>query len=91
MKKQIVKSISILSLFVMLSGSAINVSASGGTCSVPSCRPRQNVAASAAAQDVTQTSTQDSGGRAAAPTAQPEDSFSFAFLLMRLMSFLRLP
>lgn len=87
MKKQIARTISTLSLIVLLSGGAINVSASGGACSIPSCRPRPE-AVPAPAKDVTQVSTQDLRGQETAPTAQPDKSFSFAFLLVRwAMSF----
>ena len=60
----------------------MNVSAGGnGPCNVPSCRPRpQAVSASAN----TQASAQDAGGRETEPTAQPENSFGFAFLVVRL-------
>ena len=79
MKRTITKAICILSFFVMLSFGAVNVSASTGACSIPSCRPRIQYAVSATAPSVT------------APTAQPEDSFSLASFLMELwMGFLYL-
>jgi hypothetical protein len=39
MQKRIAKTISILSLFVLLSVAPPNVLADGGSCSLPSCRP----------------------------------------------------
>ena len=87
MKKQIARTISTLSLIVLLSGGAINVSANGGACSIPSCRP-QLQAVPASPKDVTKAATQDPGSRQPAPTGQPDNSSSFAFMLMRwAMSF----
>ena len=77
MKKQIAKSLSILSLLVLLSVQAANVSAGGGTCSVPSCRPA-NVAAPATTPNVTKLSEQELG-----LSEQPADSFGFAYFLVR--------
>jgi hypothetical protein len=88
MKKQIAKSISILSLLMLLSGGAINVYASGGTCSVPSCRcpggprcTRQNVKATTTTPDATKTSEPDRYEQELALNEQPEDSFGFVYFL----------
>jgi hypothetical protein len=78
MKKQIV-AISILVLFLMLSNGAVNVSAGGGTCSIPSCRPRAQ-AVSPAPNDVTQASAQDPADQQTVPTTQAENSFSLILL-----------
>ena len=83
MKKQIAKSISTVSLLVLLSGSAVNVYASGGTCSVPSCRPKKNIAMPTTTLDVTPSSTQNPAGQVTATTALPEDVFSFALFMAR--------
>ena len=89
MKKQIAKSISILSLLLVLSVGAVNVSAFP-ICSTPICLGR--AAKSASAQNVKPVPAQDAGGQEIVPTAQAEISFSFAFFLVRLaMSFLYLP
>jgi hypothetical protein len=91
MKKQIAKTISILSLFIMLSVGASNVSAFP-TC--PGCKPKPPVqyAVSASAQNVTQAPARGLGGQETVPTAPPENSFSFAFFLVQLaMGFLYLP
>jgi hypothetical protein len=77
MKKQIAKTISILSLFVMLSVGSVNVSAGGSVCSIPSCRPRSFVSEST----VTQGAAHDPEGQAPAPSAQSESSYTFAFFL----------
>ena len=88
MKKQIAKTISILSLFVMLSVGASNVSAF--PCA--RCKPPVQYAASAPAQNVTQAPARDLGGQETVPTTQPENSFSFTFFLVQLaMGFLYLP
>jgi hypothetical protein len=95
MKKQIAKTITILSLLVMFSVGANNVSAFPvcTTCKPPvqycrTCIPPVQFAVSASAQNVDQASAQDFGGRETAPAAQPEYSFSFALFMARLaMSF----
>jgi hypothetical protein len=85
MKKQIAKTISILSLFVMLSAGAVNVSAS--SCS--SCRHHYNV--SATAPTAIPAPVQDPGGQETLPIAQPENSLSFAsFLAPWALTFLSL-
>jgi hypothetical protein len=81
MKKQIAKSISILSLLALLSVGAINVYASGGTCSVPSCRPRQNVAAQAITPETTKLSEPDRHEQGLVFGEQPGDFFGFGYLL----------
>ena len=75
MKKQIAKTVSILTLFLALSAGEVNVSAGGGTCSIPSCRP-QPEAVSTHPLKMTQTSAQD-------PNAQPENSSNLASMFMR--------
>jgi len=89
MKKQIAKSISILSLLLVLSAGAVNVPA------FPICkstRCQEWLAARAPAPKETQVPIQDPGGQATLPTAQPESAFNFAFFLVRLaMSFPYLP
>ncbi len=75
MKKQIAKTVSILTLFVALSAGSVNVSAGGGACSIPSCRPRPE-AVSTPPLKMTQTSAQD-------PNAQPENSSNLASMFMR--------
>ena len=84
MKKQIAKTVSILSLLVVLSVGAASVSAFP-VCSRPNCpavKPRvQNVAPPA----------QDLNGQATVAIAKAENSFSLTFFLVRLaMSFLYL-
>ena len=89
MKKQIAKTISILSLLLVLSVGAVNVSAFP-ICSTPNCRTSSVKAASA--QNVARVTARDPRGQETAPTAQAENSFTFAFFLVRLaMSFLYLP
>jgi hypothetical protein len=83
MKKQIAKTISILSLFVMLSAGAVNVSAS--SCS--SCR--HHFAVSASAPNAIEAPVQDPGGQEPLPIAQPENSFGFvSFLTPWALTFL---
>ena len=41
MRKQIARTVSILTLLVTLSVGPFNAWAGGGTCSIPSCRPTQ--------------------------------------------------
>jgi hypothetical protein len=90
MKKQIAKSISILSLLVLLSGGAINVYASGGTCSVPSCRPRVNIAAPSTTPDVAKLSEQELYEQELVFSEQPEDIFGFGYFLAQwVLNFLR--
>jgi len=77
MRKQIARTVSILTLLVTLSVGPVNVWAGGGgTCSIPSCRPNQ-----LSVQSGTQAWTQ---------TVASEESLSFdAFLLvLRATSFL---
>lgn len=83
MKKQIAKSISILSLLALLSVGAINVYASGGTCSVPSCRPRQNVAAQAITPEVTRLSEPGLYEQELVFSEQPGDFFGFGYFLVQ--------
>jgi len=79
MKKQIAKSLSILSLLVLLSGNAVNVSAGCGRpkCTGPSLQ-QQNVAAPATTPNVTKLSEQE-----LELSEQQEGSFGFAYFLMR--------
>jgi hypothetical protein len=91
MKKQIVKSLSILCLLVLLSGNAVNVLASGGTCSVPSCRPKQNIAAPETAPSMMPMPAQLPASQAKQPAASPKGSFNFTFFLAQwMMSYLSL-
>ena len=90
MKKRITKSISILSLLVLLSCSAINVSALGGTCSIPNCRPKMNIAAPATTPDVTKLSEPDLYEQELLLNEQSEDSFGFGYFLVQwALNFLR--
>jgi len=91
MKKRIAKSISILSLLVLLSVGATNVSAfPSGSCTGVGCRPR--AAVKTAAQNVLPAPAQDLAGQGLEFTEPAEGFFSFEFLLVRLaMSFLYLP
>lgn len=91
MKKQIAKSISILSLLVLLSVGTVNVSAfPSGSCTGVGCRPR--VAVKAVAQSVPPTSDQDRASQKLEFTELAKEFFSFELLLARLaMSFLYLP
>jgi len=87
MRRQVAKTISIVSLLAMLSVGSINVPAGGGVCSIPSCRPRSNLVASR----VTQAPAQNTDDRVTAPSAQQSGSFSFPLLLAQwAMSFLNL-
>jgi hypothetical protein len=80
MKKQIAKSISILSLLVLLSVGTVNVSAfPSGSCTGVGCRPL----ISASAPDVPKALAPDPGGRETVPAAQPENSLSFTFFLVQ--------
>ena len=89
MKKQIAKSISILSLLVLLSIATVNVSAFPA-CSTPRCRP--DIAVKAAAHNVPPAAAQNLAGQELAFTEPTEEFFSFEFLLARLaLSFLFLP
>ena len=81
MKKQIA-AISILVLFLMLSSGAVNVSAGGGTCSIPSCRPRTQ-AVSTSPKDASQASAQAAGGQQNALSAPAENSLSIVLLAVR--------
>ena len=86
MKKQIA-AISILILFLMLSSGAVNVSAGGGTCSIPSCRPKAQDAL-APKPGVTLAPAQDPSGNQTLSPAQAQDSFGLVLLAVRwAMSF----
>jgi len=78
MRKQIA-TISILVLFLVFSGSSVKVSAGGGACSIPSCRPKAQ-----------ETSPPKSGaplipGQAASQlaTAQAQDRLSLVLLAVQ--------
>lgn len=81
MNKQIARTISILSLFVVLSLSTVNVAAGGGTCSIPSCRPRTN-ALELGPNHVPPTSGPDTSDQEAPANADPNNSFSFPLRLL---------
>ncbi len=84
MNKHIAKTISMLSLFVMLSVSASNVFASG--CAT--CRPPGQYTVSASAEEGTQAHARDSDGQETALTTQPEYSFLAFFVEQLAMRFL---
>ena len=88
MKKQIAKSISILSLLVLLSIATVNVSAFP-TCQRPGCFiPR--IAARATTPDVTKWSEQDLYEQELVFSEQPEDFFGFGYFLAQwALNFLR--
>jgi hypothetical protein len=81
MKKQIAKSIPILSLLALLSVVPVNVYATGGTCSVPSCRPKQNIAAPAITPDVTRLPKPELYEQETSITEQTPDRFDFDYFL----------
>lgn len=84
MKKQIVKTISILGLLAVMSVNAVNVSASGGTCSVPSCRPKPSIVQN-------EERVEDRISKEKASTVQSDDSLSLVSFLEQLaMDFLAL-
>jgi hypothetical protein len=94
MKKRIAKTIAILSLLVMLSMGASNVSAFPCARCMPTiqwcngCTPAVQYAVSSSPQNANHASVPDLGDREMAPAAQPESSFSFALYMARLaMSF----
>jgi hypothetical protein len=90
MKKQIAKSISTLSLLLVLSVGAVNVSAFPW-CNRPSCRTTQNIRATPA-QTAKPDPAQDASDQGTVSTAQADVSFRFAFFLAQLaMSFPYLP
>jgi hypothetical protein len=90
MKKQIAKSLSILSLFTLFSMGAVNVFASGGTCSVPSCRPRVNIAAPASEPDLAKLTEPVRYEPEVEFSEPPEDFFSFGYFLAQwALNFLR--
>ena len=93
MKKQIAKSISILSLLVLLSVGSVNVSAfPSGSCTGAGCRPKERirVAAPATTLDVTKLSEPDLYEQELVFSEQPEDFFGFGYFLAQwALNFLR--
>ena len=76
MRKQIA-TISILVLFLVFSGSSVKVSAGGGTCSIPSCRPRTQVVSP---KDASRASDRDAGAHITESGAEQDNALNLILL-----------
>ena len=76
MRKQIA-TISILVLFLVFSGTSVKVSAGGGTCSIPSCRPRPQVVSP---KDASQATAQNAGAHITETGAEQDNHLNLILM-----------